>query len=67
MDLDERWWIDLALRREAPPVRYAVIGSQQYCDGFDLPDGALLARKAAVGPEDFPDWPTDEPARLGPA
>jgi hypothetical protein len=67
MDLDERWWIDLALRSEAPPVRYVVMGSRQFCDGFDLPEPALLARRVSVAPEDCADWPADEPVRLGPA
>jgi hypothetical protein len=66
MDVDERWWVDLALAEQAPPVRYVTVGSRGYCDGFDLADGALLVRRASLEAAGAGEWPADEPVRLGP-
>jgi len=66
MDVDEKWWMDIAFRDEAPPVRYTRVGSRQLCDGFDLPDAALLVRKASVAPHECAEWPSDDPVSLGP-
>lgn len=66
MDVDEKWWVDIAFRDTSPPVRYTTVGSTRYCDGFDLPEPALLARKASVAPTELADWPTDEALRLTP-
>jgi hypothetical protein len=65
-DIDDRWWVDLVCQKDAPEVRVQLIGARAVGDGFEVGDGHLLVRRASIGPEDLPDWPSDRPVLLAP-